>query len=300
VGSTPIAEGFEGFAATWFYLNRANGTLLESLPATAAFATSADVSVSITPSYFNAPDAAVGSNGQTQFRGQGKPSAYLKAQLDQSKAGSSTKPLSYAALYPIIDNPNDDIGSVAFGDPTTGDPLSGVPLPGGTGAFHTPVTAIVGGSKPKSSLLNIISGVIGLAGGTAAKALFPIPGADLALASNIEALLGGVSTTFAPETKQQYWIDDRAIAVAANQAAAQQADSDVLQLPLGTTLFVMFQLGENDGIEQGIKQIAATQGFTFDIDRGGNLIAMSQGAIVSPNPFANYLYVTYRAIVQAS
>jgi hypothetical protein len=296
----PIDEGFTGFAATWFYLDRTAGTLSESLPAGQEFVTSPNATVSITPRYFNAPAQAVGSNNQTKFAGQGKPSAYLKVQIDQAKAGTSLKPLSYAALYPIVNSPNDDIGSVVFGDPASGDPLSDVPLPGGSGSFHTPITATVGGAKPKSSLLNIISQVVDLAGGAAASTLFPIPGADLTIAKSIESLINSGTTAFAPETKQQYWIDDSAIPLAANQAAAQQADSDTLQLPSGTTLFAVFQLGDNDAIETGIKTIAATPGYAFDIDRGGHLIATAQGAPVAPNPFDNYVYVTYRAIVEPS
>jgi hypothetical protein len=294
----PIAEGFAGFPATWFYLDPTAGTLSESVPATQSFVSSPNATVSITPRYFNAPSQAEGSNNQTKFVGQGKPSAYLKVQLDQSKAGTSIKPLSYAALYPIVNSPNDDIGSVVFGDPASGDPLSEVPLPGGAGSFHTPVTATVGGTKPKSSLLNIISQVVDLAGGAAASTLFPIPGADISIAKNIESLVSAGATAFAPETKQQYWIDDSAIPLAANQATAQQADSNTLQLPAGTTYFAVFQLGDNDALEQAIKQIAATSGYTFSIDRGGHLIASAQGAPVNPNPFANYVYVTYRAVVE--
>ncbi len=128
--------------------------------------------------------------------------------------------------------------------------------------------------------------------------MFPIPGADLSIAKNIETLLNAGATAFDSATKQQYWIDDGAIPLAANQAAAQQADSDTLQLPAGLTYFAVFQLGDNDALEAAIQQIAATPGYSFDIDRGGHLIATAQGAPVTPNPFENYIYVTYRAVVE--
>lgn len=295
-----IAEGFGGYPGALFYLDRDEKTLSSNAPAGRPFSSAPSVCVTLTPRYLSAPGRAFGSNSKTQFLGQGKPSAYLKTELAQVRAGTSTKPLSYAALYPIVDRPNDDISSVFFDDPTSGDPIVEVPLPGGEGQFRSPITAVVGGQKPKSSLLNIITQVIGLAGGTAAKALFPIPGADLAVVSNIEALLNGATTAFAPETLQQYWIDNAPIAVAANQAAIATADADTLQLPLGTTTFAVFPIGEDDSIASAVAAIAARAGFTFDVDPGGTLIASQGDAICDPNPFADFIYVTYKATVQDS
>jgi len=219
-------------------------------------------------------------------------------QLDQVKAGTSTKPLTYAAIYPIVDNPDDDISDAFFAEPSSEAPVQDVPLPGGSGQFRTPITAIVGGTKPKSSLLNIITQVIGLADGPVAKSLFPIPAADITLASNVESLLNSASTAFAPETKQQYWINNEPIQIAANQASAKNADSDVLQLPIGTTFFAVFPTGEGDHVESAVKTICAQPGVTFDLDRAGALSALRNGTLMSPSPFANFIYITYRATVQ--
>jgi hypothetical protein len=293
------AEGFEGFPATWFYLDRHAGTLSETVPA-GTFAPSQTVTVSIAPRYFNAPQQALGANQQTQFLQQGKPSAYLKVQLDQDQAGTSTKPLTFAAMYPIVDNPNDDIGSVFFSDPAADAPIANVPLPGGTGQFRTAIAAIVGGTRPKSSLTNIIGEVLNFAGGPGVTALFPVPAADLVLASNVEALLAGAATAFAPETKQQFWINNNAIPVAANAASAQNADSDTLQLVSGTNVFVVFPAGPGDAVENAVRTISAQPGTTFDVDRGGALRALKNGTPLDPNPFANLIYVTYRATVHES
>ncbi len=295
----PTAEGFEGFPATWFYLDRKAGTLSETAPA-AEFATGDTVSVTITPRFFNAPRRAAGANDKTQFLAQGKPAAYLKAQLDQDRAGTSTKPLTYAAMYPLVNRPNDDIGSTFFTDPGPDGPVQNVPLPGGSGKFRTPITAIVGGTKPKSSLFTIINQVMGLANVPAAKMLFPIPAADLALASTVESLINSAATAFAPETEQQYWINDAPIDVAANQASARNADSDVLQLMGGTTVFAVFPTGDGGQIESTVRTIASQPGLTFNIDRGGALTATKGAALVSPNPFANLIYVTYQATVRES
>jgi hypothetical protein len=200
-------------------------------------------------------------------------------------------------LYPILDSPNDDINSRYFSDPQGDAPIVNVPLPGGSGLFRTPITATVGGDKPQNSLLNIISHVLGIATSPGATALFPIPAADLALAANIESLINAATTAFAPETKQQFWIDDATIRVCANASSAQDADSDVLQLPAGTTLFAVFPTGEGGAVEAAVKQIAARPGAKFALDRGGTLIAQRDDTMISPNPFADFLYVTYRATV---
>jgi hypothetical protein len=291
------AEGFEGYPATWFDLDRNTRTLSENVPA-GTFAQSDTVTVSMTPRFFNAPRQAHGATPQTQFLQQGKPSAYLKVQLDQDRAGTSTRPLTFAALYPIVDNPNDDISSTFFSDPGQDAPISNVPLPGGVGQFRTPVTAIVGGTRSQNSLLNIITQVIGFASGPSVTALFPIAAADLTLAANVEALLASAATAFAPETKQQYWINNSIIQIAANEASARNADSDVLQLASETTLFAVFPTGESDQVESAVKAICSQPGVTFDMDRGGALIALRNGSPVNPNPFADFVYITYRATVQ--
>src|SRR5215469_8996668 len=133
--STPIPTeaGFDGYAAEWYYWDSAKRTLTQEPRSNAMYATGDTPKLSLRPRYLNAPDAAVGSNDKTQFKDRGKPTAYIKVQVVQDKAtGSATKPLTWAALYPVIDNPNDDITSHTFEDPVSGDPVDNVPIPGGT------------------------------------------------------------------------------------------------------------------------------------------------------------------------
>ena len=112
--------------------------------------------------------------------------------------------------------------------------------------------------------------------------------------------MAGAETAFAPESKQQYWVNDGAIPLAANAASAQNVDSDTLQLVNGTTLFAVFPAGPDDDNEGAVRAICAQPGTTFEMDRGGALMALKNGTLLDPNPFAGFIYVTYRATVEAS
>ena len=302
MGTIAVDPGFEGSAPTWFYLDRTNGTLGRAFPAGRTLSTSAKPKVTFTPRFLNAPSPFEGQTNQTKFRGNGKPTAYLKVQLIQDTADeNASKPLTWAALYPIIDNSNDDIGGpngmVIFstgGTAVSGDPVVNVPLPGGSATLNVTLTAIVGGAK-KSSLANIIDKVLGVAGSTSGKALFPIPQADIALAGNIESLLNFASTSFAPETKQQFWFANSDEPVRVTGAVANDGS---LLLPQGSVNLVATQPGDNNSIVSQIDTIAATAGNTFELDSNGGLIARNNGAVVNPNPFKSFIYATFTATVR--
>jgi hypothetical protein len=293
--SVPTEAGFDGYPPSWYYLDTAASTLSTTRPSKTRMLTGTNASVSIWPRYLNAPSAAIGSNNQTKFEGNGKPNAYVKVQVDQNIAGtSSTKPLTWSAMYPIIDNPNDNIHSTYFDDPVSGDPVEHVPIPGGTAKLRIPLTAVVGGQHP-STLLNIIDKVMGLATSTAGKTLFAIPAADIALATTVESLVNLASSAFAPDTKQQYWLNEVHTDVRLVDAEAD----DSLELPLGTNFFVAFPTGGNGEIDAAVQQILAKT-YALSLDRGGTIIAKQNGAIVDPNPFANLIYVTFRVTVTAA
>ncbi len=58
-----------------------------------------------------------------------------------------------------------------------------------------------------------------------------------------------LTSAFAPDAKQQFWINRSTRNIAANHARARSADRDVLQFVTGTTLFAVFPTGENDQSE---------------------------------------------------
>jgi hypothetical protein len=293
----PTDTGFDGFPTEWYYLDRTRGTLSASFPSSAQMSTAQNPLLSVAPRYLNAPDAAVGSNSKTQFKGQGKPNAYLKVQVTQDQAGASTtEPMTWAAMYPITDSPNDDIGSKYFGDPVSGDPVQKVPIPGGTGRIFTPLTAVVGGPETRP-FLNIIGQVLGIATGTAGKALFPIPSADIALASNVENLLNLASSTFARTTKQQYWINPNGTPITVSSTSVGQPDA--INFASGTTFMAAFPTGDNDVCLSALSDIISNQSYVFDVDRGGQLVALHGGSVVTPNPFANLIYATFRVTVSS-
>ena len=304
MAAIPTDPGFEGSAPTWFYLDQSSKTLGRTLPAGRSLSSSPKPALSITPRFLNAPSPFEGQTDQTKFIGNGKPTAYLKVQVIQDAGpDAATKPLTWAALYPIIDGPNDDIGSksgkVVFagagGGNISGDPVANVPIPGGTATFNVTMTAIVGGPK-QSSLANIIDKVLGVAGSTAGTALFPIPQADIALASNLESLLNLASSAFAKETKQQFWFAnaDQPIRL----TGSVEDDDGALLLPQGTITLVAFQPGDNDKIVSAVDAVAAAPGAAFELDSNGGLIARANGAVMDPNPFAHFIYATCKVTVK--
>lgn len=284
--------GFEGFPALWFYL--IGGKLSSKLPDSAVIANGPKVSLSIWPRFLNAPGQALGSNDKTQFQGRGKPNAYLKVQVTQDRAGEgATKPLTWAASYPVLDGVDDDIGNVFFDDPVSGDPVEGVPIPGGSAKLMSPLTAVVGGPK-QSKLVDVLDKVLGLASSSAGKALFPIPAADITLATNVESLINLATTAFAPSTRQQFWLNKTATPIRLTKTSDPGDDS--LMLPKGTTILVAFQDVDGNVVRNEVNHIASDPNRTIGVNRGGELIATAPDGTVT-NPFAQMIYVTYRATV---
>lgn len=292
----PTQTGFDGFGAEWYYYDPAAQILSKDIPAGSAMSSSQTPALSVRPVYLSAPPQAIGSTSATQFGGRGKPNAYLKVQITQDRSTGAARPSTWAAMYPVIDNPNDDIASKHFTDPLDGDPIDEVPMPGGTGKLRVPLTAIVGGPS-KHTLTTIIGQVLGFATGTAAKALFPIPQADVTLATNVEDLINFASSEFAPATAAQYWIDAADIVIALNSAAG--APADAVKLPSGTTFLVAVPLGPNDiSVNEFDKLLGMNYAVT--LDRDGAIVASASGSPLDPNPFANLIYVTFRVTVADS
>lgn len=287
-----IDPGFEGFPPLWYYLDRPNHKLQQDLPKSSVLVTSDKATLSFWPRFLNAPGKALGSNAKTQFSGNDKPNAYLKAQVTQDRIGAgATSPLTWSAIYPVLDGPHDDIGNKFFSDPVSGDPIDHIPLPGGTAKLTTPLTAIVGGQR-QSKFVDILDKVLGIAGSAAGKAVFPIPAADIALAGNVETLVNLATSAFAPDTKQQFWINDTTTPV--RLTASTDPNDDSLVLPKGTSFLVAFQDVTGRAVSNAVTQILATT--SIDIDRGGALIG-TDGTGATTDPFANFVYVTYRVVV---
>jgi len=286
--------GFEGFPPAWYYLDRQTGKLSSALPANSSMATGPKVSFSMSPRFFNAPAQALGSNANTQFLGRGKPNAYLKVQVTQDRAGDGAiTPLTWSAIYPVLDGPQDDMSNKFFNDPVSGDPVQNIPLPGGTAKLSTPLTAVVGGEK-HSKLGDILGKVLGLANSAAGKALFPIPAVDVALAVNVESLINLATSAFAPDTKQQYWINDTATPV--RLSGPPDPNDDALLLPKGTSFLIAFQDVDGGAVRSAVERIAAQPGVTIELNRGGELdVKAADGTIT--NPFANLIYVSFRVVV---
>lgn len=293
----PTEAGYDGYACAWYYLDQKNHALSQSLPSGTAMSSKSSVNLSIRPLWLNAPGQAIGTNNGDRFQGQGKPTAYLKVQVTQTQAAANNnKPVTWAALYPLIDNWDDDITNRDFQDPVQGDPIQAVPIPRGAATLQTPLTAVVGGPK-QTTLLGIIKSVLGLAASMSGKALFPIPQADLTLASTVEDLLNLAANAFAPGTKQQYWINDGQKAIATSSAAP--TDSDTLQLPLGSSKLVAFPTMKDDAALNALATILQAN-YNISTDPNGTLIASKNSAPVSPSPFANLIYVTFYANVTES
>jgi hypothetical protein len=286
--------GFEGFPPAWYFFDRTAGKLTAAPPAGSAMAQSANVTLSLSPRFFNAPKAALGSTAQTKFDGNGKPNAYLKVQVTQDRAGSGAmKPLTWSAMYPVLDGANDDIANVFFDDPVSGDPVQAVPLPGGTASLSTPLTAIVGGPR-QSKLADILGKVLGVASSTSGKALFPIPAADVALASNVESLLNFGTTAFAPSTRQQFWLNQTSTPIRVTPPDGSGDDS--LVLPKGSSFLVAFQDVDGGAVVSAVNHVAQDPTVSVQMNRGGQLSAVAKDGTVS-NPFANLIYVTFKATV---
>ena len=243
--------------------------------------------------------APLGYNDAQAFAHRAKVSAYLKVQLTQDKAGSSTaEKLSWAGLYDLIDEAQDDISSRTFADPEdSSHPVTNVPLPGGTGSFKVTLAATVGGAK-HSTFMDIVKGVVSIASGSPFQALFPIPSATLGLVTQVESLVNLAINTFSPATRMQYWMNasPRTLVVASGAAASDRS----IRLPAGSSYLVVAPVGDNSAISTALLAIADKHAVEVDPNSGQLLARDGNGAVVSPSPFADILYTTLYATVTAS
>jgi hypothetical protein len=283
--SVAVDPQFTGQAPTFFFLNESTGRVVPQLPTDHMATGSKPVMVSVSPIWLNAPSQWTGSNNETRFDNKAKPNAYVKLQLDQLQPDNSqTAPLTWQTIYPILTGAGDDVRSVGFSDPLSGKLIQNVTLPGGNAEFRVVLTALVGGQRT-SPLFGILDKAFGILGSGVGTTVLPMIGAQLVLAQGIEQLLKVAATGFAPESKQQYWLNDNTVAPL-QVVGPVRPHSRATPLPLGRFYMFAVPTGDNSTIADLFTKAAQVQ--NVSVNANGQLVANPGGV----NPFEGFLYVT--------
>jgi hypothetical protein len=256
----PLQSGFEGSAPVAYRIDD-DGSLKfanAAYPAAAKFVDASKIAlVKLRPRYLNAPAAL--------FKGQDKFNSYVRLSVTQSGLQTPlTSQLSWNAFFPLNTDIHQDIPTRTIGaDETATKALDGITIPNGAGELSLILYAVVGPpSKTAWTIIDSTYQKLRKVASQEAGTTLALPASALAVADQVDGLLGALVLALENSSKEQRWFtDDRPTTLQLNAAAGVGDGSALVLRDRIPTSFILVPEQSNKGDRKQLENAMASMGY---------------------------------------